>query len=119
MYIIQVKFREMILLNRTTKRHPSPLGDFTTHRWSVNALWSIDRRSIEESPTLHRGKPDAPLCIFGTPKGQSLMPVVSLRIIIFRKQWKAAQPKPTASVLRNFRNLNTVYIIGISIVLLR
>ena len=62
----------MIILNRTTKRHPSPLGDFTTHRWSGNALWSIGQRSIEESPTLYRGKADAPLCIFGTPNSEAM-----------------------------------------------
>jgi len=47
-----------------------------------NALWGGGQRSTEERPTLHGGKPDAPLCISLPPKGQSLMLVVSLRKII-------------------------------------
>ena len=67
----------MIIHNHTTKSWPSTKEDFSTYRWSGNALWSIGQRPTRKRSMPHKGKVDAARFVFSAPKGQSLMLVVS------------------------------------------
>ena len=72
----------------------TPQGDFPTHGEAENALWGIGQRSMEERPTPHGGKADAPRCISLPPKRQSQMQVESLRLILLFLGRKCAISSP-------------------------